>query len=135
MLLAIAEVIKQNSSFKTLNPKLACAGLCCILGLDGHREVHVKVVLVLVAEVGEGLRLLRVVVHKERFQGLHGDHPGGDGGAQILKRDKLNKLKGLLKPYICRYILSIGFYFYFLFKEVTVLFLFTTGSHGKSQMF
>ena len=92
MLLAIAEVIKQNSSFKTLNPRLACAGLCCILGLDGHREVHVKVVLVLVAEVGEGLRLLRVVVHKERFQGLHGDHPGGDGGAQILKRDKLIKL-------------------------------------------
>jgi hypothetical protein len=65
-------------------PELTCAGGGSVLGLDGHRQIHIEGVAVLVAEVGERLRLLLVVLHRKRPQRLHGHHPRRNGGPQIL---------------------------------------------------
>lgn len=59
------------------------AGGLGAVGLNGHLELDVKVVAVLVSEVGQGRRVLLVVVDGEWGQGLHTHHPRRDAGDMI----------------------------------------------------
>jgi hypothetical protein len=63
---------------------VTCAGGGSVLGLNCHRQIHIEGVAVRVAEVGERLRLLLVVLHRKRPQRLHRNHPRRNGGPQIL---------------------------------------------------
>lgn len=71
-----------------------------IFRLDGNLQVDVKVKLVLMLQIGERLRILRVVVDDKGHQGFDWHHPRRDGSAKVFgqKGSKWNILPLLDVP-------------------------------------
>lgn len=49
--------------------------------------MDVKVVWVLMVQIGEGLGVLGGIRDHEGFQGIHGHHPWGNAGSQVLPKE------------------------------------------------
>lgn len=49
--------------------------------------MNVKVVWVLMVQIGEGLGVLGGIWDHEGLQGIHGHHPRGNGGSEVLPKE------------------------------------------------